>query len=122
MHVIADILERHERGQSDCAIAHDLGLSRVTVRKYRELAEAGQVSSDDPRPTKGGNPSGTTISTVLPYQAIRRSLLGRIGSRTGARRPSAYPPACRSWMSRPKMHPSSSAAAVNERAWAHIGR
>lgn len=70
MHVIADILERHDRGQSDRAIAHDLGLSRVTVRKYRELAEAGQLSADDPRPNKGGNPSGTTISTVLPYQAI----------------------------------------------------
>ena len=69
MHVIADILERHQRhqrGQSDRAIAHDLGLLRVTVRKYRELAEAGQVSAEDPRPTK----SGTTISTVLPYQAI----------------------------------------------------
>jgi FixJ family two-component response regulator len=47
---IEEVLERSRRGQSDRAIAHDLGLSRVTVRKYRravvcmdEGARAGQL-------------------------------------------------------------------------------
>ena len=36
MNDIKEVLERVRRGQSDRAIARDLHLSRVTVRKYRE--------------------------------------------------------------------------------------
>ena len=36
MHDVSELLDRVRRGQSDRAIAQDLGRSRVTVRKYRE--------------------------------------------------------------------------------------
>jgi len=70
MNVITDIQERIERGQSERAIARDLRLSRLTVRKYRELAADGHLPADTPAANKGANPTGRTISTVLPYQAI----------------------------------------------------
>jgi transposase len=75
MHEITDILERLERGQSDRAIARDLHLSRLTVRKYREQAAAGLVQAAATS-LKGGNPTGTKVSTVLAYQAIVEQLLG----------------------------------------------
>ena len=75
MHVITDILERLERGQSDRAIARDLHLSRLTVRKYREQAEAGLVQAAATS-LKGGNLTGTKVSTVLAYQPIVEQLLG----------------------------------------------
>jgi transposase len=80
MNDIRDVLERVRRGQSDRAIAQDLHLSRVTVRKYREtfagLAEAGteqrlrELATRDRRPAQ-------TISTVAPYQTVVEDLLER---------------------------------------------
>jgi transposase len=80
MNDIREVLERGRRGQSDRAIAHDLHLSRVTVRKYRE-AFAGL---DEPRSEQrlrelGGRERrpAQTVSTVAPYQAIVEDLLER---------------------------------------------
>jgi transposase len=80
MNDIRDVLERVRRGQSDRAIAQDLHLSRVTVRKYREtfagLEEAGteqqlrELGTRDRRPAQ-------TISTVAPYQTVVEDLLER---------------------------------------------
>jgi transposase len=80
MNDISDVLERVRRGQSDRAIAQDLHLSRVTVRKYREafagLDAAGvaarlrELSQRERRPAQ-------TISSVAPYQAIVEDLLAQ---------------------------------------------
>ncbi|MBM3465430.1 MAG: IS21 family transposase [Armatimonadetes bacterium] len=80
MNDIRDVLERGRRGQSDRAIARDLQLSRVTVRKYRQafadLDEAGaeqrlqQWSAEAGRPTQAA-------SSVAPYQAVVEALLER---------------------------------------------
>jgi transposase len=77
---IRDVLERSRRGESDRAIARDLGLSRVTVRKYRqalagtdEAAAAQQLqrwSTQEARPAQ-------TVSGVTPYQAVVEALLER---------------------------------------------
>lgn len=40
MQVIPDILYRLRSGQSERAVAKDLGHSRITIRKYHELAKA----------------------------------------------------------------------------------
>lgn len=80
MNDIKDVLERGRRGQSDRAIARDLHLSRVTVRKYRQafagLDEAGaeqqlqQLATQETRPAQ-------TVSSVAPYQAVVEALLER---------------------------------------------
>lgn len=77
---IREVVERKRRGQSDRAIARDLRLSRVTVRKYREafagLDEAGRqqrletLAGGERRPAQ-------TVSTVAPYQAVVEGLLER---------------------------------------------
>ena len=80
MNDINEVLVRVRRGQSDHGIAHDLHLSRVTVRKYRE-AFAGldavgaeqrlrELGTRDRRPAQ-------TISTVAPYRATVEQLLER---------------------------------------------
>lgn len=78
MNDIREVLERVRRGQSDRAIARDLHLSRVTVRKYREafagVADAAaelllqELATREPRPAQ-------TVSTVAPYQAVVEALL-----------------------------------------------
>lgn len=85
MNQIRDIVYRKQQGQSERQIARDLGISRVTVRKYRQVAEAGgylasreQVPSGAelaeqlgpaPRPPQN-------VSTVEPYRAVVERLLG----------------------------------------------
>lgn len=80
MHDIREVVERSRRGQSDRAIALDLHLSRVTVRKYREAftgldtAAAEQqlraAAGQDRRPAQ-------TVSSVSPYQMVVDDLLER---------------------------------------------
>ncbi len=81
MHTITDVVDRLKRGQSDRAIARDLGLSRVTVRKYHELMSAGKLDElVAPLPDR---PPARNISTVLPYQEIvERLLVERVTIRT----------------------------------------
>lgn len=81
MHTISDVVERLKRGQSDRAIAKDLGLSRVTVRKYHELMTTGQLDRlHAPLPDR---PPARNVSTVLPYQDIVERLLAeRVTVRT----------------------------------------
>ena len=77
---IQEVLERHRRGQSDRAIARDLGLSRVTVRKYRSaltglgeeaaLTQIKRWSKQERRPQQ-------TVSTVEQYRSVVESLLER---------------------------------------------
>jgi transposase len=80
MNDIREVLERSQRGESDRAIARDLGLSRVTVRKYRQALagtdEGGaaqqlkQWSTQEARPVQ-------TVSSVEPYRAVVVTLLER---------------------------------------------
>jgi len=80
MNDVREVLERRRRGQSDRAIAQDLRLSRVTVRKYRQtFAGLDEVSAErrlrelgtrDRRPAQ-------TVSTVAPYQAVVEDLVER---------------------------------------------
>jgi transposase len=80
MNDIRDIYERVRRGQSDRAIAGDLHLSRVTVRKYREaLADTqGQETEELLRQlTKRDSRPAQTISSVEPYETVVADLLDR---------------------------------------------
>ncbi len=81
MHYLTDLLERVRRGQSDRAIARDLVLSRLTVRKYRELAlQHGLADARLPLPDEGTlarllgplPPPPRTVSTVAPYAGVKR--------------------------------------------------
>ncbi len=80
MNGIKDVLERGRRGQSDRAIARDLGLSRVTVRKYRqafaELDETGAAQRLQVLATEGARPK-QMVSRVAPYQDVVEALLDR---------------------------------------------
>src|SRR5579884_4117891 len=80
MNDIRDIYERVRRGQSDRAIAGDLHLSRVTVRKYREaLADAEGETVDDllRELTNRDSRPAQTVSSVEPYQTVVADLLER---------------------------------------------
>lgn len=80
MHDVSELLDRVRRGQSDRAIAQDLGRSRVTVRKYREAfagldttataTRLGELAQRERRPAQ-------TISGVAPYQTVVEDLLDR---------------------------------------------
>lgn len=80
MNYIRDVLERSRQGESERAIARDLGLSRVTVRKYREalagLDEA-KVTEQLQRWAKAEWRPAQTVSSVTPYQAVVEELLDR---------------------------------------------
>ena len=80
MNDITEVLERVRRGQSDRAIAHDLHLSRLTVRKYREMFAGLDAASTAQRLRELGardRRPAQTVSTVAPYQAIVEHLLER---------------------------------------------
>ena len=78
VNMIQEVRERIRRGQSDRAIARDLRLSRVTVRKYREAlagksedeqtAQLHRWSRDEARPAQ-------TVSTVEEYRSVVEQLL-----------------------------------------------
>jgi transposase len=77
---IKDVLERVRRGQSDQAIARDLQLSRLTVRKYRQafvgLDEAGAEQRLQQWSTEGTRPV-QMVSSVAPYKDVVEALLDR---------------------------------------------
>jgi transposase len=76
---LRDLIYRLRQGQSDRAVARDTGLSRLTVRKYHERANAaGWLDPATPLPgpptlaaALGPPPQPPrTPSTVAPYQAL----------------------------------------------------
>ncbi|MFI5284535.1 MAG: IS21 family transposase [Candidatus Dormibacterales bacterium] len=74
------MLERGRRGQSDRAIAQDLHLSRVTVRKYREaFASLDAASAEDQLRALGTRERrpAQTVFSVAPYETVVEDLLER---------------------------------------------
>jgi transposase len=60
MNYLRDLIHRLRVGESERHIASDLGISRPTVHKYRQLAEAqGYLEPDSPMP------DDTTLSAIL---------------------------------------------------------
>lgn len=84
MNQIRDIVYRLQQGQSERQIARDVGISRVTVRKYRQVAEGGgylahrervpsrtelaEQLGPAPRPPQN-------VSSVEPYREVVERLL-----------------------------------------------
>jgi len=83
--VIWDIIYRLRSGQSVRAIARDIGHSRETVRKYRDLAEAeGYLDADRELPDTVANFGGlgpairvsnSNVSSVEPYRDVVKGLV-----------------------------------------------
>ncbi len=82
--IVTDIIYRLRSGQSERAIAKDVGCSRMTVRKYRELAERkGYLDLPSELPSApvllsemGEIPTPpSNISTVEPYRKVVEALL-----------------------------------------------
>src|SRR5947209_1517539 len=83
MHQIRDVIYRLRQGQSDRQIARDLGVSRVTVKKYRALGEReGYLAGCDGLPTNAAlaaalgpvPPPPRPASTVAPYGDVVEKL------------------------------------------------
>jgi len=84
MNYLRDLIHRVRSGESDRRIARDLGVSRTTVRKYREWAGAqGYLQLDRPIPDDatlaaalGSAPQPPrATSSVEPYREIVQRLL-----------------------------------------------
>ena len=84
MNRLRDLMSRLRSGESERRIARDLGISRTTVRKYRELAEPhGYLRPEQALPddatllaTLGPGPgSPQAASTVEPYQEVVQRLV-----------------------------------------------
>jgi transposase len=84
MNRLRDLIYRLRSGESERQIAHDVGLCRTTVRKYRDLAEAhGFLQPDRPlldeealAAALGPGPQPPhLVSTVEPYREIVQRLL-----------------------------------------------
>lgn len=85
VHLIVDIVYRLRRGQSVRAICRDLGHSRVTVRRYQQLArQQGYLDPSRPLPEATEildqlrrvlTPPSSTISSVEPYREVVEKLL-----------------------------------------------
>jgi transposase len=84
MNYLRDLIHRVRSGESDRRIARDLGISRPTVRKYREWADAqGYLQLDRPIPdgatlvaALGAAPQPPrATSSVEPYREIVQRLL-----------------------------------------------
>jgi len=85
VHLIVDIVYRLRRGQSVRAICRDLGHSRGTVRRYRELAKRrGYLDPSRPLPEPGEvldqmepafSAPGSNVSSVEPYREVVEGLL-----------------------------------------------
>ena len=78
MHYLRELVHRLRAGVSQRAIAHDLGLARMTVQKYAQLAAAaGYLDATQPLPEAAEllmrlgppAPPPRTPSTVEPYRA-----------------------------------------------------
>ena len=85
MHQIRDVIYRVRQGQSDRQIARDLGVSRLTVKKYRALGEKeGYLAGRGGLPTNAElsaaigpvPPPPRPASTVAPYRDVVERLLG----------------------------------------------
>lgn len=86
MNVLRDLIHRLRQGQSERAIAADLGLARLTVRKYHARArDAGLVGPARPLPSDeelaallgSALVPPRTPSTVAPYRAVVEELLAQ---------------------------------------------
>jgi transposase len=84
MNYLRDLVHRVRSGESDRRIAKDLGISRTTVRKYREWADSqGYLHLDGPIPDNttltaalGPSPQPPrAASSVEPYREIVQRLL-----------------------------------------------
>jgi transposase len=85
VHIIVDIVYRLRRGQSVRAICRDLGHSRGTVRRYRDLAKTrGYVDPSRPLPEPAEvlaqlgpalSAPGSNVSSVEPYREVVEGLL-----------------------------------------------
>ena len=84
MNYVRDLIHRVRSGESDRRIARDLGISRTTVRKYREWADAqGYLQPGTPLPDDatlaaalGSAPRPPrAVSSVEPYREIVQRLL-----------------------------------------------
>ncbi len=85
VHLIVDIVYRLRAGQSVRAICRDLGHSRGTVRRYRNLAKKrGYLDPARPLPEPGevlaqleptGSPPSSNVSSVEPYREVVQGLL-----------------------------------------------
>jgi transposase len=84
VHYLRELVHRLRAGASQRAIAHDLGLARMTVQKYAQLAAAaGYLDATQPLPDASeltarlGPPSQSprTPSTVEPYREQVEQLL-----------------------------------------------
>jgi len=87
MHLIVDIIYRLRRGQSVRAICRDLGHSRATVRRYRNLAKRhGYLDPSRPLPEAAEvldqlgpvfTPPRSNLSGVEPYREVVKGLLAQ---------------------------------------------
>src|SRR5207253_5981918 len=84
VHYLRELVHRLRAGSSQRAIAHDLGLARMTVQKYAQLAAAaGYLDASQPLPDAAdliarlGPPPQPprTPSSVEPYRAQVEQLL-----------------------------------------------
>lgn len=84
MNYLRDLIHRLRLGQSDRAIARDMHLSRVTIRKYREMAQTqGYLDLSGPLPdlqtlTAALGPAPQppcTSSSVRPFQEVVEGFL-----------------------------------------------
>jgi len=84
MNRLRDLINRLRSGESERQIARDMGLSRTTVRKYRELAEPqGYLRPDQSLPDEAtlrsvfgpGPQPRPVVSTVEPYQDVVQQLV-----------------------------------------------
>ena len=84
MNYLRDLIHRVRSGESDRRIARDLGISRTTVRKYREWADTqGYLQLDRPIPDDAtlaaalgpGPQPPRAASSVEPYREIVQRLL-----------------------------------------------
>src|SRR5437867_5250003 len=86
MNYLRDLIHRLRLGQSERAIAVDLGLARLTVRKYHVRAQAaGLLEPANSLPSAeelvavlgSAVEPPRTPSTVQPYQELVEELLGQ---------------------------------------------
>ncbi len=84
MNFLRELIHRVRRGEGDRAIARDTHLSRTTVRKYRQLAEAqGYLDLSKPLPNVqvlatilGSEPElSRNVSSVTPFKEVVEKLL-----------------------------------------------